>query len=334
MLLFLLAQTTAQTQPEPQSAIQAFSKLHVEQVVAWSKGSDPSVQRTLHCAEALPSCLAHEVGKGRLFRQADQGSYVMEAGRDRVRVITFREPIEPSPNGFLWTAQERVRIEVLSDQILEMPTPELDLDGPALRGAWDEEISHPDYLIAVQNSKRISTHRPFEQAPFVVCAESVVQQPLVLRSVGMRKAGFNEEGFQTVYEYELPCKAELLIGGALPFIEVGPREPSPYGTPPRAPPTSEVDFQSTLGVLTISATSVIQEERSTLSGVGGCQIEVKGLEIQSSNYCHVQFIGDVNADGRDDYVFDHIGEMGCGWRELWTTENGGLRRVGKNSWDC
>ena len=345
MLFILLAQAPSQAQSEEEAApycgqqpgcleIHAFSELYVDQVLAWTQGKDPSTQRTLHCASALPECFSQELGAGRLFRQSDRGIYVLPAGQDRVRVLTFEEQVQPSPSGAMWTRPEAAVVDILSDKILTMPTPELSLSGPPIRGVWDEEIPHPDYAIQPLNSRRISTHRPFEQPPYVVCADRVVQQPLVLRSVGKRKAGFYEEGFQTVYEYELPCTAELLVGGALPFIEVGPRDPSPYGSPPRAPATSEVDFQTPLGALRISATSIIQEERSTLSGVGSCQLQVNGLEIRSSNYCRVLFIGDVNGDGQDDYVFEHIGEMGCGWRELWTTENGGLRRVSKNSWDC
>ena len=343
MLFFLLAQTT---QPPPEQwelycssqpeciELHYFSKLHVEQMVAWSKGTDPSVQRTLTCREALKSCLEHELGPGRLYRQSEQGLYVLPAGTERIRVITFQERVQPSPNGYMWTNQEAVVVDVLSDRVLEMPTPELALSGPQLRGAWDESTPHPDYSVTALNSKRVSTHRPFERSPYVVCADRVVQQPLALRAIGVREVGFNQEGFQTVYEYELPCKAELLIGGALPFIQVGPRQPSPYGSPPRAESANEVNFHAQLGALSISATSVLQEQRSALSGVSGCELQVNGLEIQSSNRCSVLFIGDVNADGHEDYVFEHSGEMGCGWRELWTTENGGLRRVSVNSWDC
>ncbi len=310
-------------------ALAWFSTHYTQAVLAWTQQRDPSVQRTFSCMGGL-DCLSWSYGPGRSYVRAPYILHATSAGGDRVRVTLLRQQHTPDAQGTIWMTEQGGILEELSDEVIVAPELAALLDGPQVDAYWTES-PHPDYAVAVlAGGDTWRVHQALEHPATVVCEDRIVRGTLPLKGLSQQAAGFYSEAVEPIYEYALPCNAELVLGGQVSGPVEGPKG---------APAHSQVQLAATSGPTTLAPGVVL--ETGALPGshplgetLSGCTFRLGDLEASSSNWCRVNWVGDLNADGQADIVFDRVGEMGCGSQQTWVSDGGGYKRVSVNTWMC
>lgn len=310
-------------------ALAQFSTHYTQALTAWTQQPDPSVQRSFSCMGGL-DCLSWSHGTGRSYVRAPYILHATSAGGDRVRVTLLRQQHTPDAQGMVWMDGHGGVLEELSDEVVVDPELAALLDGPQVDAYWTES-PHPDYAVAVlRGSDTWRVNQALEHPATVVCEDRIVRGMLPLKGLSQQTAGFYGEAVEPIYEYALPCNAELVLGGQIS----GPIEgPKPAASSP------QVQLATNGGPATLAPGVVL--ETGALAGshpmgetLSGCTFRLGELEASSSSWCRVNWVGDLNADGQSDIVFDRIGEMGCGSQQTWVSDRGGYKRISVNTWMC
>lgn len=188
-------------------------------------------------------------------------------------------------------------------------------------------------FVAVHDqSGMLSSPNPLEWPAFVVCRDKVVRvERLEEVSLTDPKAPALRGG--RAHEYRLPCAALLVLGAEVEGLSVGPAKPMPFGVPPRRKVEpgdggSKVLFGPVVAEGILRGTSPVRLDECRLRFPGRTPLELKHRS------CNVGFVGDLNADGRPDFVIDGYGEMGCGARTLYLSNDDGWSEVARHERNC
>lgn len=264
----------------------------------------------------------HPSGEGRLIGDEEGTVFLQQAGDDTLRMFA-------SPSNRLeglarkWVAPPMTLFDPMLVSVLRGVEPTESLNVAVDLGREQEtflETQAP--ASSFRTSLRLDGHKPF-----VVCDSEIVRPTLGWPE----RIAFEEVALPDlivpIYEYTLPCASGLVIGEEVPGIQVGAKSANPFGTPPKM--TTGPDGKSlSVGALTLRGEPLPQ------AWFHNCTVEFEGHLEGGHHGCRALYTGDLNGDGKVDFVIDLRGEMGCGGATLFLSTPGGWERVAANSDYC
>jgi hypothetical protein len=313
--------------------------------VEWTLLGGGRVLAELPCPEGavgqsgrLAACLEESYPAGALLSDGDVAIYVIpgEQGELRQLLLSAGPPVT-TPSAWQDRFDGGGPVHVLSDREVEAPAlsaalaPLLARGAFAMVGRWSQE--------GIVRSERppansLLVNRPLTEVPLIVCAQEIVRPAgLALVSVGLGLSGLStgEQVVSPIYNYRLPCDAELLLPAETPGIQPGPRPASPPAPAAAVDPTSG-QRTYTLGALVMTASGTIAP-----GAPGGlsCAVRLAGREVLRARACRLPFAADLNGDGQLDFVLDRYAEMGCGGSSLWlSAAEGAFTPHSLSEWGC
>ncbi len=299
--------------------------------------------KVLACSdgEALDRCLQRSLGPGKFasVQNPRQGRstfvYVLQQPPRAVRFVTGKVP--SSSYGLRRDAPGAYQLEVHADDSREDP---LLLEVlRAMRRPFGvsfgltEVLEARRYIIIVypRDSRTFVTNRPLDRGFFAICGNETrkVEKPKLAR-VGLAFQGFVGTLYPT-YHYELPCKASFVLDESIPGIRIGKHGPGRSCTVQKKEPAGATSqdkwpdpfiLQKNEGQVPFT----VRENPAT----GDCRVGLRNVRKSS----RVVFSGDLNGDGRPDFILDLVGEMGCGGPRLYLSSPEGWLEAGLSNHYC
>jgi hypothetical protein len=273
---------------------------------------DPAEEACLDNACTV-ECISKHLGEGRLIGRLEGWVFFQEAGKDTLRMFAA----EGRPDRTI--------------------TPPLALFDPmlvSLLGAvdttWELQIAvDPDrskgmFLEPQKPASRFRTPVRLDGSrPFVVCDKQIVRPTLARPTRITFESHSIPDLLFPIYEYALPCASSLIIGEQVPGIRAGAKSANRFGTPPRVT-ASEDGTTLSVGAL------VLRGEPGWMAGMlTRCTVELEGLTKGQGvlHSCKAEYVGDLNGDGKEDFVLDLRGEGGCGGATLFLSSPAGWKQV-------
>jgi hypothetical protein len=167
------------------------------------------------------------------------------------------------------------------------------------------------YVQNVGGARTFATNRPLDKGFFAICGNETrkIQRPKLVRvAVGLGE--FAQVLFPE-YHYALPCKASFVLDESIPGIRIGKRGPG--RTCPVRKEGGDEPF-------------TLDEDPVT----GECRVKLRNVRESS----RVVFSGDLNGDGRPDFILFLVGEMGCGGPRLYLSSPQGWFQAGFSNHYC
>ena len=284
--------------------------------------------KVLGCSagEVIDGCLERSLGSGTLgiWDGLRPGRYFfIYALPQPPRAVRFVIGEVSAANGVERMGQEAYSIELLADDSREDPLllEVLSTHGkrPVIFGPG-QVLEAERYVQRVEKSKTFVTNRRLHKGFFAICGNEVqkIEKPKLLRvSVGL---GEFARMLYPEYHYALPCKASVVLDESIQGIRTGKYEPGRVclvqkkgqaGTATQ--PVGDVPF-------------TVQEDPAA----GDCRVELRSVRRGSA----LVFSGDLNGDGLRDFVYFHVGEMGCGGPSLYLSSPQGWFQAGFSHHYC
>lgn len=308
---------------EPCRAIGARLSQYHTAAVRWHF-ADPRPQfRQVACApgEASLACLRRALGSDWLgsdaVRSPDPIAFASakRLGGERVQVV-IGEAV-PAADG------TRLELMVISDDIVWDPILAAMEVRPQdeIQQLGSREPLGRDGFVVLAGATTLRTNRALrpDEAVLAVCDDRVVRvdHPR-LKAIGIDEIEEVGSGVMPVYIYALPCAAHVVVSANVAGIAEGP-----YVRTPIAAKAGEVRTTAAGPVTIVEAPE------------GRCTMEAPGASLRiDRKTCELQFVGDLNGDGRADAVFRESGEMGCGSFSLFLSEPTGWSAAAFSIWFC
>jgi hypothetical protein len=299
--------------------------------------SKPGRVLTCSAGEALGSCLERSLGPGTL----GAGEYAPPVRHIFIyvlpqppRAVRFVIGEVSAANGLERMGQEAYSFEVLADDSREDPlflevlrtygertvTFAFSPDERTVSFGLSQVLEAERYVQNVEGSRTFVTNRRLGQGFFAICGKELrkVEKPKLVRVV----VGLGEDAqvLFPEYHYALPCKASFVLDESIAGLRAGKygpgsvcpvRKKGPAGATPQG--EEDVPF-------------AILEDPATHQ----CRMELRGVREESA----AVFSGDLNGDGRRDFIIRVIGEMGCGGPNLYLSSPQGWFRAGFSDHYC
>ncbi|MCO4747770.1 MAG: hypothetical protein KC912_23445 [Proteobacteria bacterium] len=219
--------------------------------------------------------------------------------------------------------------EILSEGDVDAPALHARLSERAstrpIRAAWWENAPTVDTMVQPfyePSSSWESTRRV--ETLTVVCPDALREVKPTLSRVRLGLRGYHTDRVP-IYEYELGCEAAMVIGASVQGPVVGPSAGAAHPIP------FEVAEEGTATLEGLSITSTARSHRLFQN----CTATLDGrVVLETRRSCSVPFAGDLNQDGKVDFVLRLHGEIGCGVRDLWLSSPEGYRRAHTTSIGC
>lgn len=292
------------------------------------KASPSKPGKALDCSEGeeITGCLERTLGPGTLGTVEGRRPgryafiYILPQPPRAVRFVIG----EVSTANFTerW-GQEAYPIEILADDSRKDP---LLLEvlgshgGRPVSFGVSQVLEAERYVQQVGEGKTFLTNRPLDKGFFAICDKEIrkVEKPKLVRvAVGLGE--FARILFPE-YHYALPCKARLVLDESIPGIRIGE-----YGPGRLCPIRKEGQAEATPQVVG-QVPFAIPEDPIT----GQCRFELRRVRKEST----VGFSGDLNGDGRRDFILFLVGEMGCGGPHLYLSSPQGWFEAGSSEHYC
>jgi hypothetical protein len=279
--------------------------------------SKPGKALACSAGERLEGCLERTLGPGTLGVGGDlrPGRYAFIYVLPRPpRAVRFVTGEVPSTQGVGRMGSEAYQVEVHADDSREDP---LLLEVLHTSGArtvsfgLNEVLEAERYVQNVGGAKTFATNRPLDKGFFALCGKETrkIERPKLVRvAIGL---GEFERVLFPEYHYALPCKASFILDESIPGIRTGKRGPG--RTCPVRKGGGDEPF-------------TLHQDPVT----GDCRAELRGVRESS----RIVFSGDLNGDGRPDFILFLVGEMGCGGPRLYLSSPQGWFQAGFSNHYC
>lgn len=298
-------------------------------------GADSGV-RTIQCPHdsSNPKCVANvcegecfsqHLGEGLLVGGTEGAVFLQQGEKDTWKLSVVTSEFDNAGRATKTIAPPVALLDPMLTPLLRK------VEHPAfLDIAVDADRSRGMFVEVSERSSRLRTVLRLDgRRPFVVCDGQIVR-PTLKRPARIL---FDEQPVPDLlfplHEYTLPCASTLVLGEDVPGIRAGAKSAGRFGTPPRM--TRGSDEQSlSVGALTLRGEIATELARTLRS----CTVELEGVPEGHYTSCHVGYAGDLNGDGKEDFVIDLRGEAGCGGATLFLSSPTGWKYVAGNTDYC